>query len=172
MKIVSNLSCRTSVILKYFCPCLCNPCTKSVEWLQIQVIGLKYSQGGSKITYKIHIFAKMCILISLCIAFIISSHFIIVLIGCWIFSTSSVCKTVWIQINIFVGPNLGPNCLQRLSADNKSRPYSGQRVKWKIVTVLASELTLLSFKRDPRDRHHFYPANQFWEIFIYSRASF
>ena len=31
------------------------------------------------------------------------------------------CQTVWIQIrpNFFVGPSLGPNCLQRLSADSR-----------------------------------------------------
>ena len=31
------------------------------------------------------------------------------------------CQTVWIQIrpNVFVGPDLGPNCLQMLSADDK-----------------------------------------------------
>ena len=33
------------------------------------------------------------------------------------------CQTVWIQIrtDILVGPDLGPNYLQRLSADNKGR---------------------------------------------------
>ena len=32
------------------------------------------------------------------------------------------CQTVWIQIMTdSVGPDLGPNCLQRLSADDKSR---------------------------------------------------
>ena len=43
----------------------------------------------------------------------------------------SECQTVWIQIraDIFVGPDLGPNCLQRLSADNTSR----QRVEVDVV---------------------------------------
>ena len=36
----------------------------------------------------------------------------------------SVCQAVRIQIRRFVGPDLGPNCLLRLSADNTS----GQRV--------------------------------------------
>ena len=30
-----------------------------------------------------------------------------------------------------VSPDLGPNCLQRLPADNKSRPLSMERVKQK-----------------------------------------
>ena len=35
----------------------------------------------------------------------------------------SECQTVSIQIrpDIFFGPDLGPNCLQRLSADDKNR---------------------------------------------------
>ena len=37
------------------------------------------------------------------------------------FSEISVeCQAVWIQI-MPVGPDLGPNCLQRLSADNTSK---------------------------------------------------
>ena len=34
------------------------------------------------------------------------------------------CQTVWIQIrtDVIVGPDLGPNCLQRLSADDKLPP--------------------------------------------------
>ena len=37
-----------------------------------------------------------------------------------ILGISSECQTVWIQImpDIFVGPDLGPNCLQRLLADD------------------------------------------------------
>ena len=33
---------------------------------------------------------------------------------------SSECQTDWIQIrpDVFVGPDLGPNCLQKLSADD------------------------------------------------------
>ena len=34
------------------------------------------------------------------------------------------------QAQHFVGPDLGPNCLQRLVADKKVAP-SGQRVKYK-----------------------------------------
>ena len=34
---------------------------------------------------------------------------------------SSECQTVWIQNRLFVGPDLGPNCLQRLSSDDTSR---------------------------------------------------
>ena len=37
----------------------------------------------------------------------------ILLFGCWIFLIPCGCQTVWIQIR----PDLGPNCLQRLSAD-------------------------------------------------------
>ena len=33
------------------------------------------------------------------------------------------CQAVWIQImpEVFVGPDLGPNCLQKLSADDTSK---------------------------------------------------
>ena len=35
-------------------------------------------------------------------------------------------QTVWIQIRTCsVGPDPSPNCLQRLSADDKSHPYLG-----------------------------------------------
>ena len=37
------------------------------------------------------------------------------------FGSRSERQTVWIQIRHFVGPDLGPNCLQRLSADDTSR---------------------------------------------------
>ena len=35
--------------------------------------------------------------------------------------TLSECQTAWIQIRFDIDPDLGPNCLQRLSADDKSR---------------------------------------------------
>ena len=40
--------------------------------------------------------------------------------------TLSECQTVWIQIrtDIFVGPDLGSNCLQRLLAEDKSRRFN------------------------------------------------
>ena len=37
----------------------------------------------------------------------------------------SECQTVWTLIRRFVGPDLGPNCLSRLSADDTDR----QKVK-------------------------------------------
>ena len=52
------------------------------------------------------------------------------------------CQMVWIQIRSGnVVPDLGPNCLQRLSADNKSR----SRVKGvrKIVIRLITVKTLI-----------------------------
>ena len=36
----------------------------------------------------------------------------------------------------FVSPDLGPNCLQRLSADNKSRSLNKESVKDKTVTLI------------------------------------
>ena len=61
------------------------------------------------------------------IAFIILSHFIIVpYFTLWMldFSIPSGCQNSLDpdQARHFVGPDLGPNCLQRLSGDNKSRP--------------------------------------------------
>ena len=35
------------------------------------------------------------------------------------------------QARHFVGPDLGPNCLQRLSADNTSRPLAGKEFNTK-----------------------------------------
>ena len=37
------------------------------------------------------------------------------------------------QARHYVGPDLGPDCLQRLSPDNKSRCYNRQRVNIKII---------------------------------------
>ena len=47
-------------------------------------------------------------------------------------NTISECQTVWIQIrsNIFFRPDLGPNCLQRLSADDTSRQRLTNTHKW------------------------------------------
>ena len=61
------------------------------------------------------------------IAFIIPSHFINVpYFTLWMldfFNTILVSNSLDPdQAQHFVGPDLGPNCLQRLSADNKSRP--------------------------------------------------
>ena len=77
--------------------------------------------------FKIYIFAKKCILISFCIAFSIPSHFIIVpyftLRMLDFFNTIQVSNSLDSdQARHFVGPDLGPNCLQRLSADNETRP--------------------------------------------------
>ena len=61
------------------------------------------------------------------IAFIIPSHFIIVpYFTLWMldfFNTIRVSNSLAPdQARHFVGPDLGPNCLQRLSADDKSLP--------------------------------------------------
>ena len=68
------------------------------------------------------------------IAFSIPSHFInvpyLTLDAGFFFNTIPVSNSLDpAQARHFVGPDLGPNCLQRLSADNKSCP-SGQRVKY------------------------------------------
>ena len=80
--------------------------------------------------FKNYIFAKKCIFISFGvsnIAFIIPSHFIIVpYFTLWMldfFYTIQVSNSLdQDQAQHFGWPDLGPNCLQRLSADNKSRP--------------------------------------------------
>ena len=49
------------------------------------------------------------------------SLFIVVVFFLLFFSGISVeCQAVWIEI-MPIGPNLGPNCLQRLSADGTSK---------------------------------------------------
>ena len=82
--------------------------------------------------FKNHIFANLCILISFWIhfsnfSFFILSHFITVpYFTLWMLDFFS---TIWVsnsldpdQARHFFGPDLGPNCLQRLSADIKIRP--------------------------------------------------
>ena len=52
------------------------------------------------------------------------------------------------QVRLFVGPDLGPNCSQRLSADNKINVSpSGQRVKYKTTWYyfLAKTLAKVNF---------------------------
>ena len=68
--------------------------------------------------FKNYLFAKKCILISFCIAFIIPSHFIIApYFTFWMldfFNTIRVLNSLDPdQARHFVGPDLGPNCLQR-----------------------------------------------------------
>ena len=65
-------------------------------------------------------------------------------------SIPSRCQTVWIQIrpDIFVGPDLGPNCLQRLSADINSRPQRAKLNTKQLVDTtfwLKPWLKLISF---------------------------
>ena len=82
--------------------------------------------------FKNYIFAKKCILnqlfglMNLLLLFLHTLLFChILLFVCWIFfSIPSGCRNSLDpdQAQHFVGPDLGPNCLQRLSADDKSRP--------------------------------------------------
>ena len=61
-------------------------------------------------------------------------------------------NTIWVsnsldpdQVRHFVGPDLDPNCLQRLSADKKAAP-SGQRVLFtKQLVDTTSWLKFISF---------------------------
>ena len=46
------------------------------------------------------------------------------------------------QARHFVGPDLGPNCLQRLSADNKSRPWQAELNTKQLVDTILSGLNL------------------------------
>ena len=87
--------------------------------------------------FKNYIFAKKVYFDQLLdlqyIAFIIPSHFISVpCFTLWMldFSISSGCQTVWMQSRPDNLPDLGPNCFQWLSTDNKSTS-SGQKVNTK-----------------------------------------
>ena len=78
-----------------------------------------------------YIFAKKCTLISFCIVIIIPSHFIIVpyvtLSMLDFFNTIRVSNSLDPdQAGHFVRPDLAPNCLQRLSLDNKNRPWKAK----------------------------------------------
>ena len=101
-------------------------CYKNVEWLQVQVIGLKYSLCGSKMIYLLNsVFWSAFEFLNT--AFIILSHFINVpYFSLWeldFFNTILVSNSLYLdQARHFVRPDLGPNCLEWLSADNKSRP--------------------------------------------------
>ena len=91
--------------------------------------------------FKNYISAKKCILITFWIvniAFNIPLHFIINYcaifnsLNAGFFPIPSGCNSLDPnQARNFVEPDLGPNCLQRLSADDKSRRSSGQRVKYR-----------------------------------------
>ena len=54
------------------------------------------------------------------------------------FRNPSECHTVWIQIrpDVFVRPDLGPNCLQRLSVDDKSSLAEKELKHSRIITVI------------------------------------
>ena len=62
-------------------------------------------------------------------------------------------NTIWVSSSLdpdqarhFVGPDLGPNCLQRLSADNKRRPQRAKTKKLVDTTFrLKPWLKLISF---------------------------
>ena len=45
---------------------------------------------------------------------------------CWVNFQKLIFQTVWIQDRHFVGPDLDPNCLQMLSADDKSHSQQGK----------------------------------------------
>ena len=91
--------------------------TNISHWLKVQSMRLKN-----------YVFVKKCILISFGfsnIAFTIHSHLIIVpYFTLWMLDFFN---TIWVsnsldpdQARHYVGSDLGPNCLQRLSADDKS----------------------------------------------------
>ena len=93
----------------------CRVATNISHWLKVQ-----------SRCFKNYLFAKKCILSAFRfsnIAFIISSHFITVpYFTLWMldfFNTIRVSNGLDTdQARHVVGPDLGPNCLQRLSADN------------------------------------------------------
>ena len=63
------------------------------------------------------------------------------------------CQAVWIEI-MSIGPDLGPNCLQRLSADDtsKSRVYDDNSSKldcWREIANQGYTLNLKSIKYLP-----------------------
>ena len=85
---------------------------------------------------------KKCILITFgCSnnAFLIPCHFIILPIFNSLDATSRVSKSLDPdQAQHFVGPDLGPNCLQRLSADNKSSLVGKELDTEQLVVLLSS----------------------------------
>ena len=104
-------------------------------------------KGGSKITY-----LRKSVFLSTFefsnIASIILSHFIIVpYFSLWMLDFFD---TIWVLNNLdpdqarqFVGPELGSNCLQRLSADNKSRSLGAK--SFNIKQLYLSILTFWLF---------------------------
>ena len=65
------------------------------------------------------------------------------------FKLSSECQTAWIQIRPHsVRPDLGPNCLQRSSADDKLPPLAGKELRLfrdHIFTILDATNSTLNF---------------------------
>ena len=78
--------------------------------------------------FKNYIFARKCILISFwifkyCFYYSFTLYCFVIFRYCFFFKTIQVSKSSDPnQARHFVGPDLGPICLQRLSADNKSHP--------------------------------------------------
>ena len=79
------------------------------------------------------IFSKECV----CLQIFSYKVFLKVLPG-----MPSGCKKDWIQIRTdgFVGPDLGPNCLQSLRADCTGRPSVKKQFEWnlEIIDILMS----------------------------------
>ena len=101
--------------------------TNISNWLKVQSQWFKYYMFAKSVFLSAFGFSN--------IAFIIPSHFIIVpYFTLWMldsFNTIRVSNSLDPdQARHFVGPDLGPNCLQRSLADNKVIPI-GQRVKYK-----------------------------------------
>ena len=100
--------------------------------------------------FKNFIFAKKCILISFYYSFTLIYCDIFYSLNTRFFNTVRVSNSLDPdQARHFVGPDLGPNCLQRLSADNKSRPLAGKEFNTKQLVdttfLLKPWLKLISF---------------------------
>ena len=112
------------------------------NWLKV------HSRGVKK-----YIFAKKCIWISIWIfqycfyyTFTVYCCAIFYSLNTEFFNTIRVSNSLDLdQTRHFIGPDLGPNCLQRLSADNKSCPWRAKSLIQNNLLILKPWLKFISF---------------------------
>ena len=113
----------------------CRVATNISHWLKV------HSRGVKK-----YIFAKKCIWISIWIfqycfyyAFTVYCCAILYSLNTEFFNTIRVSNSLDLdQTRHFIGADLGPNCLQRLSADNKSCPWQAKSLIQNNLLILLS----------------------------------
>ena len=113
--------------------------------------GYKYIKSLAKsaveVIQKLHICESVfCQLLDFPILHILFLHTLLLCHMLEFFNTTRVSNSLHPdQARHFVGPDLGPNCLQRLLADNKSHPKGAELNTKQLVDTLAKTLAKVNF---------------------------